>query len=351
MSFDPKDLADIRSGLNGAESALAGKTVLLTGAGGFLGRWMVPLIDDLNASGLARPCRLIALDTAAPASEVTGGLKKPEHVTFMTHDLAKPLDLKDHVDFAIHMAGIASPAYYRQKPLETLDVSFFGTRQVLDLARRDGARMLYFSSSEIYGDPDPKFVPTPETYRGYVSSMGPRACYDEGKRIGETLCWIYGHHFDVAAVSVRPFNVFGPGMREKDYRVLPNFASWIKAGKPLKMYGTGKQTRTYCYAADALAGFLLALFKGKGGEAYNVGNDGPELSVIELADRIEKVLGRKVAREIVKHPDHYPADEPNRRCPDLAKSRKELGYAPKIPLEEGLKRYLAWTDRNYSGVQ
>lgn len=345
-----RDVADVVAGLSGAESALAGKTLLLTGSGGFLGRWMVQTIDHLNAGVLKAPCRLIALDTVAPASEVTAGLAKPAHVTFLTHDLAHPLTLKDHVDYAVHMAGIASPAYYRAKPLETLDVSFFGTRQVLDLAKRDGARMLYFSSSEIYGDPDPTFVPTPETYRGYVSSMGPRACYDEGKRIGETLCYVYATQFNVAAVAVRPFNVYGPGMREKDYRVLPNFASWLKAGKPLKLYGTGKQTRTYCYASDALAGFLLALLKGRGGEAYNIGNDTPEVSVIELADRIEQALGRKVARELVKHPDHYPADEPNRRCPDLAKARAELGYTPRVELEDGLRRYFTWTEANYTGA-
>ena len=351
MSRDTADIADVVAGLHGAEVALAGKTLLLTGSGGFLGRWLVRTMDHLNASVLTAPCRLIALDTVAPAAGITAGLAKPDLVTFLTHDLSKPLALPDHVDFAVHMAGIASPAYYRAKPLETLDVSFFGTRQVLDLAKRDGARMLYFSSSEIYGDPDPKFVPTPETYRGFVSSMGPRSCYDEGKRIGETLCSVYATQFNLAAVVVRPFNVYGPGMREKDYRVLPNFASALKGGRPLHLYGDGRQTRTYCYASDALAGFLLALLKGRGGEAYNIGNDVPEISVIALADAIEQALGRKVAREIVKHPADYPADEPNRRCPDLAKARDELGYAPHVALEEGLRRYFAWTDATYTGVQ
>jgi UDP-glucuronate decarboxylase len=348
--MDSTDLKDIAAGLGGEARALEGKTLLLTGSVGFLGRWFVGAVDFLNAQVLAKPCRLLALDTVEAPSEVRASVTRPGDITFIHHDLSKALDLKDHVDFAVHMAGIASPAYYRAKPLETLDVSFFGTRQVLDLAKRDGARMLCFSSSEIYGDPDPKFVPTPETYRGYVSSMGPRSCYDEGKRIGETLCYIYANYFKVAAVVVRPFNVYGPGMKEKDYRVLPNFASAIKGDRQLLLYGDGRQTRTYCYATDGLTGFFRALLKGRGGEAYNIGNTDPEISINDLVTTIEKVLGRPVKKEFAKYPDHYPPDEPNRRCPDLAKAKAELGYTPRIPLAEGLRRFLAWTDKNYTGA-
>ncbi|MEK7476294.1 MAG: NAD-dependent epimerase/dehydratase family protein [Candidatus Coatesbacteria bacterium] len=348
--MDEQDLKDIATGLGAEARALEGKTLLLTGSGGFLGRWFVRAVDHLNAAVLAKPCRLLALDTVEAAKDIREGVKRPGDITFIHHDLSVGFDFKDHVDFAVHMAGIASPAYYRAKPLETLDVSFLGTRQVLDLAKRDGARMLCFSSSEIYGDPDPKFVPTPETYRGYVSSMGPRSCYDEGKRVCETLCYIYANYFQVAAVVVRPFNVYGPEMKEKDYRVLPNFASAIKADRPLLMYGNGKQTRTYCYATDGLVGFFRALLKGRGGEAYNIGNTNPEISINDLVAVIEKVLGRTVKKEFAKYPDHYPPDEPSRRCPDLTKAKTELGYAPRTPLEEGLRRYLAWTDRHYTGA-
>ncbi len=328
-----------------------GRTILCTGTGGFLGRWMVGTIDALNAHVLRKPCKLVAVDLALPTPDKTKDLVKPETIEFLARDFSKPFEIAEHVDFAVHMAGIASPVHYRRKPLETLDISFFGTRQMLEIAKRDKARMMFFSSSEIYGDPDPKFVPTPETYRGNVSSMGPRACYDEGKRIGETLAYIYANHFDVHTVVVRPFNVYGPLISESDYRVLVNYASLIKADQPVQMYGDGRQTRTYCYTADAVTGFWLALLRGRKGEAYNIGNEKPELSILDLVAKIESVLGKPIKKQLVKYPDHYPPDEPNRRCPDLAKSRVDLGYEPTVPIEEGLKRFLGWSQANFTGRQ
>ncbi|MGH9195414.1 MAG: NAD-dependent epimerase/dehydratase family protein, partial [Acidimicrobiia bacterium] len=179
----------------------------------------------------------------------------------------------------------------------------------------------------------------------------PRACYDESKRLGETLCYIYRHQHGVNAPIVRPFNVYGPGMSEADYRVLPNFASAIKAGKPLEVYGTGKQTRTYCYVTDAIVGFFLTLVGGRGAEPYNIGNPKPEISVVELIEVIEKVLDRKLDRIQVGYPDSYPGDEPNRRCPKVDKAKNELGFSAIVELQEGLQRYLSWTDSAYTGVR
>jgi UDP-glucuronate decarboxylase len=248
------------------------------------------------------------------------------------------------------MAGIASPYYYRAYPLETLDVAVLGTRRLLDIARRCGSRMVYFSSSEIYGDPDPRHVPTLESYRGNVSALGPRACYDESKRLAETLCWIYHERFGTQATIVRPFNVYGPGMKEKDYRVLPNIASRVRGGLPVHVYGTGRQTRTFCYATDAVRGFLLALLKGNPGEAYNIGNPVPEISMMDLVKTVSRVLGRRVPMQRIDYPDSYPADEPMRRCPDITKARLQLGYEPRVPLEEGLKRFFSWTQTAYRGI-
>jgi UDP-glucuronate decarboxylase len=204
------------------------------------------------------------------------------------------------------------------------------------------------SSSEIYGDPDPRHVPTPESYRGNVACQGPRACYDEGKRVGETLCHIFHERFGTRINTVRPFNVYGPGMLKDDYRVLPNFASRIVAGDRLKVYGTGAQTRTYCYVTDAVTGFFKALLKGVPGEVYNIGCTGPEVSVLDLVRAIERVLGRSVAYDVIEHPDSYPADEPLRRCPDIRKATLQLGYAPRIGLEEGLGRFLTWASDAYT---
>jgi UDP-glucuronate decarboxylase len=228
-------------------------------------------------------------------------------------------------------------------------VATAGTKNMLTLAERHGARFAFFSSSEIYGDPDAKHVPTPESYRGNVSAQGPRACYDESKRVGETLCYVFHESKGLATNTIRPFNVYGPGMQETDYRVMPNFASLIKAGRPLHVYGSGNQTRTFCYVTDAMNGFLRVITDGVPGEAYNIGNPKPEISMLDLVKTMEKVLGRKIDHRLMEYPDSYPADEPQRRCPDITKARRQIGFAPKVTLEEGLRRFLGWTDRTYTG--
>jgi UDP-glucuronate decarboxylase len=265
--------------------------------------------------------------------------------------MVQPFPFEGDLDYILHAAGIASPYYYRAYPLETLDVAVTGTRQTLELAKRTGARITFFSSSEIYGDPDPANVPTTESYRGYVSCLGPRACYDESKRLGETLCRIYHTQFGVHTNMIRPFNVFGPGMQELDYRVMPNFASRILGGKPLHVYGTGEQTRTFCYITDAIQGFIRVMLYGVPGEPYNIGNPTPEISMVDLTKEIETVIQKKVDLNLVPYPDSYPADEPNRRCPDITKARHQLKYDPQVPLREGIKRFFAWASENYKGEQ
>jgi UDP-glucuronate decarboxylase len=343
------DIEEIVQQLGPTAQAFAGKTVLLTGARGFLGRYLTATFVELNRVVLKTPCRVIAIDnliTAGKLGTTTGG---QTGVQFIQHDIVQPLAIDPPVHFVMHAAGIASPYYYRAYPLETLDVAVAGTRQMLEVARQRQARVLFFSSSEIYGDPDPKHIPTPESYNGNVSCLGARACYDESKRLGETLCRIYHTKYGTHANMVRPFNVYGPGMQESDYRVLPNFASRIKAGRPLKIYGSGRQTRTFCYINDAIVGFLKVLVHGVPGEPYNIGNPKPEISMLELAKEFEQVLGRAVAVDTVEYPDSYPADEPNRRCPDITKAILQLEYHPRVSLREGLRRFLSWTDQNYTG--
>jgi UDP-glucuronate decarboxylase len=210
---------------------------------------------------------------------------------------------------------------------------------------------LFFSSSEIYGDPDPKHVPTPESYRGNVSCLGPRACYDESKRLGETLCLIFHELYGVPTRMVRPFNVYGPGMQETDYRVLPNFGSRIIGKRPLLIYGTGQQTRTFCYVTDAITGFMKALLNGSPGQAYNIGNPVPEISMLELAKALERVVGRGLEVQLIEYPDSYPADEPQRRCPDISKAALQLSYKPVVGLDEGLKRFIDWASTHYTGAR
>ena len=341
------DILEIIDTIADVRDRFAGKTVLLTGSGGFLGRYFTQVFTELNAV-LETPCRLIAVDNFI-TGRLVGAPEDSATYRFEQRDVIEPFDPGERVDFIVHAAGIASPFYYRAHPLETLDVAIQGTRHMLELAKANDARLVFFSSSEIYGDPDPANVPTPETYKGNVACQGPRACYDESKRVGETLCYIYHQSHGVQTNTIRPFNVYGPGMGERDKRVLPNFANQIKGGRPLKVYGSGVQTRTYCYITDAMNGFLRVIATGTPGEAYNIGNPTPEVSVMDLVAATREAVDGEVLAEVVDYPDSYPADEPQRRCPDIAKARTDLGYAPKVDLVEGLRRFYAWADENYTG--
>lgn len=344
------DIEDIARRLHGSAEVLSGKTVLLCGGGGFLGRYFVALFDHLNRQVLQEPCRVTVMDNyivGAPKAQAAPPLP---NVTFLNHNVIHALPELGRVDYIVQAAGIASPYYYRRYPLETLEVATVGTKNVLEFAVRNRAKFLFFSSSEIYGDPDPRHVPTAESYRGNVSCLGPRACYDESKRLGETLTQIYSEVHGIATNVVRPFNVYGPGMQPTDYRVLPNFAARIVAGEPLEIYGSGNQTRTFCYISDAIVGFMKVLLEGKPGEVYNIGIDRPEVTILELAREIERVLGKKLHIRRMDYPSSYPADEPNRRCPDISKARNHVGYDPQIDLATGLKQFFTWAKRAYSNA-
>ena len=343
------DIQEIATRLREDAAVLSGKTVLLTGGRGFLGRYFTEVFAELNANVLDQPVKVVLLDNLITAGEAGSAAFADPNMEFIQHDVIQPFDWEGDLDYIIHAAGIASPYYYRAFPLETLEVAITGTRHMLELAERHDAQLTFFSSSEIYGDPDPRHVPIPESYRGNVSCQGPRACYDESKRVGETLCYIFhtknGTHTNV----IRPFNVYGPGMQETDYRVLPNFASRVKAGQALKVYGTGNQTRTFCYITDAMVGFMKVILGGIAGEAYNIGNTKPEISMVELVQTMEKVLDRKLDYDVIEYPDSYPADEPNRRAPDIRKAQLQLKFAPEVTLEAGLGRFLNWTDATFTG--
>lgn len=348
------DVEEIVGSLDaGLRAAFSGKRILITGGRGFLGRYFTEVFLSLNdrfSDESAAPCELVILDNLITSGEAgEARLENTRNLAFVEHDIIRPFYPERPVDFVLHAAGIASPYYYRKYPLETLEVATTGLKNVMELARKQpGCRLMFFSSSEIYGDPDPRHVPTKESYRGNVSSLGPRACYDESKRLGETLVRIYHEKFGVQGTIVRPFNVYGPGMQKADYRVLPNFGARIMEGRPLQIYGSGTQTRTFCYVTDAVRGFLQILVGGEPGEPYNVGNPEPEISMIELSREIGRVLGTDVRYDVVEYPDTYPADEPNRRCPDITKSRAHVGYEPRVGLQEGLRRFFGWAREAYA---
>lgn len=345
------DIEEIVTRLGDSAQLLTGKTILLTGGRGFLGRYLTDVFDALNQRVLEEPVKVAILDNLITAGDAGAQFDDNENLEFIQHDVIQPFETDRQFDYIIHAAGIASPFYYRAYPLETLDVAITGTKNMLELARACGARFSFFSSSEIYGDPDPKHVPMSESYRGNVSPQGPRACYDESKRVGETLCYIFHSKDGVATNTIRPFNVFGPGMQETDYRVLPNFANRIKAGLPLNIYGDGRQTRTFCYITDAMVGFLLVVLKGIPGEAYNIGNPLPEVSMLDLVQRVQGAVDGEVNFNLIEYPDSYPGDEPMRRCPDIKKARLQLDFEPAVDLDDGLERFFRWAHGVYTGRQ
>jgi UDP-glucuronate decarboxylase len=334
----------------GALSQLKGRHLLLTGGRGFLGRYFSEVFHYLNEHHLSeQPLRVTVFDNLISSGSLGEEPLTYPHFQVLQHNAIHPFPDIDPVDYIFYAAGIASPAHYRKYPLETLEVATVGLKNALELARSNpGCRIAFFSSSEIYGDPDPKHIPTQESYRGNVACLGPRACYDMSKRLGETLVQIYHQQFGVMGTIIRPFNVYGPGMQRTDYRVLPNFAARIADGLPLQIYGRGDQTRTFCYITDAVVGFLRVLLDGVPGEPYNIGNPKPEISMIDLIHKVrESCHNPEIEFQIIDYPDTYPADEPNRRCPDISKAMRQLGYAPTVSLEDGLTRFFSWTRETY----
>ncbi len=343
------DLIQIVDGIKKEAKILEGKTILISGGSGFIGSYINAVIFLLNKKILKKPCKVISLD-----NYITGFRKnflmdiKDKNFQFHHYDVRLPFTLNTQVDFIVHAAGLASPFYYKKYPLETIESAILGAKNLLELSRiTKPESFLFFSSSEIYGDPDPEHVPTPENYAGHVSSIGPRACYDESKRLTETLCLVYHQIYNIPIKIVRPFNVYGPGMRHTDYRVIPTFIySGIK-GKNLPVHDKGNQTRTFCYVSDAITAVFKVLLSGKNGEVYNIGNDKPEISMYELAAIICEILNNGVKPRRKEYPEYYPAGEPQRRCPDLSKIKSTLQFEPKVDLKTGLKKTIDWLKKEY----
>lgn len=350
--MDPHLTSDARlviDHLGAVSQRFAGKTILLTGAAGFLGSQFVHYFLALNDSGaLARPCRLVAWDNflrgLPPWLEALRGrpdLLCEQRDIIQRHDCGA-------VDFLIHAASIASPIFYRKHPIATMDANVLGLRHLLDHAvARPVESFLFFSSSEIYGDPDPANIPTAETYRGFVSCTGPRACYDESKRYGETLCVNFWQEHRVPVKMARPFNNYGPGLKISDRRVLPDFFRDVLARRNIVLLSDGRATRTFCYIADALQGYLRVLLSEHHGEPFNIGTEAPEISMLDLAKLVIQVSGHPLEVEFQRSDDrHYTTDNPQRRCPSIAKARSLLGYEPRMPLSEGLERMFRYYQDN-----
>jgi UDP-glucuronate decarboxylase len=336
-----RDAQDVIAGLGESNGRFAGKTILITGAAGFLGTQFVHFFLALNDQRmLTRPCRVVAMDNfLRGVPDWLAAFQQRKDVEVITADIVRHEgDLR--ADFIIHAASVASPIFYRQYPIETMDANVLGLRRLLDRARSAPPEsLLFFSSSEIYGDPDSAHIPTDETYRGYVSCTGPRACYDESKRFGETLCVNFWNVHRVPVKIARPFNNYGPGLRISDRRVLPDFFRDAFNNRDVTLLSDGRATRTFCYSTDAIEGYLRVMLSDANGESFNIGTESPEVSMLDLARLVIRVCGKELRVIHQTSTDaHYTTDNPQRRCPDIRKARQRLGYQPRVSLEAGLER-------------
>jgi len=301
---------------------------VVTGGAGFLGSH---LCDKLLAEGW---------DVLAVDNFITGAKGNLSHLTknkkfkFQKADVSRPLKVAGKVGYVLHFASPASPPDYLKHPIATMMVGSFGTQNALELALKKNAKFFLASTSECYGDPE--VSPQPEEYWGHVNPIGPRGVYDEAKRFSEAMTMAYHRYHQVDTHIVRIFNTYGPRMRLNDGRALPNFVYQALSGKPLTIYGDGKQTRSFCYVSDLIEG-IYRLMMSNEHLPTNVGNPA-EITILEFAELIRKHFEDEPP--IVFEP--LPQDDPKRRCPDITKAKRILKWEPKVGLEEGLKLTLAY---------
>jgi UDP-glucuronate decarboxylase len=350
MSIESQDLDYIRRKFD-KNFSFDDKTILITGAAGFIGYYFSKYFVSLGDIGI-HPKRVILTDNFLLGHpKWIDKMASFDNVYVENFDISTDNleDLKHaaEAEYIIHLASIASPIYYRKYPIETMDANIVGLKRILEFYLDKPVKgILFFSSSEIYGTPDGMNIPTDEEYRGLVSCTGPRACYDESKRAGEAMCRSYAEVYDLPIIVVRPFNDFGPGMRLDDFRVPADFAYCVLNGKDIKMLSDGRPTRTFCYIADAIYGYLQALVYGKY-DYFNIGHESPELSISEFAMLYQRIANTLYGYEgdiirVVSEDKHYLTDNPQRRCPSIEKARRLLNFYPEITVEAGIERYLRW---------
>ncbi|MGD0907151.1 MAG: UDP-glucuronic acid decarboxylase family protein [Candidatus Acidiferrales bacterium] len=310
---------------------------VVTGGAGFLGSH---LCDYL----LERDWEVLSIDNLVTGTEVNvRHLKQHPGFRMMQQDVTKFIDVPGPVDYVLHFASPASPVDYLKLPIQTLKVGSLGTHNTLGLALAKNAKYFLASTSECYGDP--LVSPQPETYWGNVNTVGPRGVYDEAKRFSEAMVMAYHRAKGLDTHIVRIFNTYGPRMRLNDGRALPNFVHQGLTGKAITVYGNGKQTRSFCYVSDLIAG-IYRLMMSEEHEPTNIGNP-QEITILEFAERVRTLLG--VTAPIVFEP--LPQDDPKQRCPDISKARRLLGWEPKVNLEEGLRLTLESFRKQFAEAQ
>ncbi|MBM3252347.1 MAG: SDR family oxidoreductase [Candidatus Omnitrophica bacterium] len=308
------------------------KTVLITGGAGFIGSY---LCERLIEKGFT----VISIDNL-----ITGDMSNIRQLSanknfkFIKHDISKPIKIGDKLDYVLHFASPASPVDYLKYPIQTLKVGSLGTHNSLGIAKIKNARFLLASTSEIYGDP--LIHPQLESYWGNVNPIGPRSVYDEAKRFAEAVTMAYHRKHKIDTKIARIFNTFGPRMRKNDGRAIPNFIFQALRNKPLTVYGSGAQTRSFCYIDDLING-IIKLMDSNINEPINLGNPN-EMSIIQLAKLIIRSANSK-SKIIFKS---LPNDDPKRRRPDITKAKKLLSWQPQVSLDAGLRETISWFRHN-----
>jgi len=311
---------------------MAKKVVLISGGAGFLGSHLCDWFINRNY-------KVIAVDNLITGSiKNLAHLKKHKDFKFIKQDVSRVFKVPGQIDYVMHFASPASPVDYMDHPIETMLVGSYGTHNLLEIARLKKSVFLMASTSEIYGDP--LVHPQKESYWGNVNSIGPRSIYDEAKRYAEAAVFAYKRTYKMDVKVVRIFNTYGPRMQIKDGRVVPNFIDQILNNQPLTVYGDGKQTRSFCYVDDLVDGITRLLLSKISGPV-NVGNP-REFTILQFAELIREKYNPKA--KIVFKP--LPQDDPKQRKPDITRARQELGWEPKVPLEEGITKTMEYFANN-----
>jgi dTDP-glucose 4,6-dehydratase len=307
---------------------------VVTGGSGFLG-------SHLSEYLLGRGWEVVVLDNLITGADSNvAHLKDHPKFRLVRQDVTRYIDIPGPVDAVLHFASPASPDDYLKLPIQTLKVGALGTHNTLGLALAKRARYMLASTSECYGDP--QVSPQPETYWGHVNPIGPRGVYDEAKRFAEAMTMAYHRAHGVDTRIVRIFNTYGPRMRLNDGRALPNFLYQALTGRPITIYGDGKQTRSFCYVSDLIEG-IYRLLESDEHEPVNIGNP-QEITILEFAERVRALTGTTSKLEFCP----LPQDDPKQRCPEIAKARRILKWEPRVGLEEGLRKTCAYFQRKVS---
>ncbi len=327
-----KEIKEILKNLGEISENIEGTNVLVTGGAGFLGSWICDVLVEQGA-------KVICLDNLVSGLRANiSHLMNKDNFKFIQHDVTQPIHFNEQIDVVMHLASRASPFEFERYPIQILKANTLGIWVALGIAKKHDARFLYTSTSEIYGCADE--IPTTEEYWGNVNPIGPRSCYDEAKRCGESYVIAYKMQHGLDTRIARIFNTYGPRMRAEGVygRVIPRFIEQALNNDPITIFGDGSQTRSFCYVTDQVEGLVkLAFLDEARGEVVNIGSD-KEITILELAKLVRDLTNSSSGMEFLP----LPEDDPPRRKPDISKARRILDWEPKVGLEEGLRRMIGW---------